>query len=300
MRVTDKILRTNLLSNLAYSSERLYNAETKVLTNKKINKPSDNPVDTINALSIRTRLEEIVQYQRNMSRINNLILNTETIVSQLSDMFQRVTALVVQGASDSYGPNDRLSIANEVNQLLEQVFNASNTKSEAVYIFAGTSNDVAPYSAIRNAEGNITEVKTFGSGGDIVRVLGEGITLKSNINGEDLFERGDNIFNILIKIRDDLIAGNSDSLREDLNVVYDVSEKIVNTLAVLGARTNRVEAAEARALNNQINFTEYLSNTEDVDADVAIMNYQTELLALQTSLQVGARLMQPRLIDFLR
>ncbi|MBT4485144.1 MAG: flagellar hook-associated protein FlgL [Candidatus Latescibacteria bacterium] len=300
MRVTDKILRTNFLSNLALISERLYNAETKVLTNKSINKPSDNPVDTINALAIRTRLDEIKQYQRNMSRIKNMILNTETVVTQLSDMFQRVTALVVQGASDSYGPSDRLSISNEVNQLLEQVFNAANTKSEAIYVFGGTNNNIKPYSETRNAQGDITEVKTYGSGGDIMSVMGEGITVKANINGEDLFERGDNIFDVLINIRDDLQSGDSDSLREDLNVVHDVSEKIVNTLAVLGARTNRVEAAETRAINNEVNFTGFLSDTEDVDAGDAIINYQTELMALQASLQVGAKLMQPRLIDFLR
>ena len=47
-------------------------------------------------------------------------------------------------------------------------------------------------------------------------------------------------------------------------------------------------------------FNEFLSNTEDIDAGEAIINYQMELLSLQSSLQAGARLMQPRLSDFLK
>ena len=49
------------------------------------------------------------------------------MVDQLYELVERVTTLSVQGASDSYGENDKYSISYEVNQLLEQVFNASNT-----------------------------------------------------------------------------------------------------------------------------------------------------------------------------
>ena len=300
MRVTDTILSKNFLSNLKFSAERLFEKETRVLTNKSINKPSDNPVDALNSLTIRTRLNEISQYQRNISRTKNTLLTTETYVTQLSEIFQRVNELTVQAASDSYGPTDKISIAGEVNQLLEQLLNAANTKSESTYIFAGTNNDIAPYTATRDEQGDIIEVKTVGSGGDIIHVIGDSITLKANINGEDLFEGGENLFNILIKVRDDCRLGATDNLRQDLFGLEEAGEKINNTLAVLGSRTNRIEAAETRAESDEINFSVFLSSVEDIDASEAIMDYQMELLTLQSALQVGARLLQPRLGDFLR
>ena len=280
MRVTDAILRKSFLSNLSFATERLFDKETRVLTNKSINKPSDNPVGALNSLTIRTRLSEISQYQRNISRTKNMLLNTETYVTQLSEIFQRVNELTVQGASDSYGPIDKISIAGEVNQLLEQIFNTANTKSEATYIFAGTNNDIAPYTATRDEQGDIIEVKTGGSGGDVMRVIGDNITLKANINGEDLFESGENLFNILIKVRDDLNLGATDNLRQDLFGLEEAGEKINNTLAVLGSRTNRIEAADARAVSDEINFTVFLSSVEDIDAAEAIMDYQMELFHL--------------------
>lgn len=300
MRVTDTILKNNFLSNLAFAAERLYDKETRVLTNKRINKPSDDPIDTLNSLAIRQRINEVEQFQRNISRTKTFLQNTETIVQELSEIFQRVSTLTVQGASDTTGPTDKLSISYEVDQLLEQVLNASNNKSESIYTFAGTYNNVAPYAAIRNSAGEITQVLSSGTSGDIMSVLGESVRLKSNINGDDLFEKDQNLFNILIKVREDLKENNTDSLREDLNNLSDASEKINNILAVIGSKVNRIEAADSRAENDLINFTGFLSNTEDVDAAEAILDYQTELLTLQSALQAGARLLQPRLGDFLK
>jgi len=300
MRVTDTILRKNFLANLAFASERLYDKEIRVLTNKRVNRPSDNPVDALNSLQIRERLEEIKQYRRNISRTKAMLQNTETIVQQISGMFERVRELAVQGASDSYGPEDKMSISYEVNQLLEQLVIAANNKSETTYTFAGTNNNIPPYIAVRDANGDITQVTTVGTSGDIVRVLGDSVRIKANVNGEELFEQGQNLFDVLIKLRDDLRSGDTEEVSKDLSSIEEASEKVYNIQAVIGSKVNRVLAADARAESDEINFTEFLSNAEDIDAAEAITAYQMELLTLQSSLQAGARLIRPRLGDFLR
>ena len=299
MRVTDTILKNNFLTNLNFASQRLFEKETRVLTGKRVNKPSDNPVDALNALSIKQRLDEIEQYRRNISRTKAFLQNTETIITQASDVFARVKALTVQGASDSYGPNDKLSISHEVDQLLEQILIGANSRTESVYTFAGTYNNVAPYSAVRDADGYITHVTSAGSTGDINRVLGESVTMKVNVNGQELYEDGQNLFDVMIDIRDDLKSNSTDALRLDLIKIDNATEKIYNIQAVLGSKVNRVEAADARAEGDTINFSEFLSNAVDIDAAEAIMDYQMELLTLQSSLQAGSRLLRPRLGDFL-
>lgn len=300
MRVTDSILQQNFLSNLSYTTERLYESETRVLTNKRLNKPSDNPVDALNAMMIRTKLDEIDQYKRNISRASTLLSNTETVITEVGDTFQRVMTLAVQGASDSYSVEDKVSISYEVNQLIEQLFNASNNRSGGTFTFAGTNSDTAPYLATRNEAGQITAVTTSGSGGNINCVIGENITIKSNVNGQELFEGGQNLFDVLISIRDNLEAGDSDALQQNLEQVNEAVDQISNVRSVVGSRVNRVTAAETRASNDFINFTAFLSNTEDVDASEAILDYQTKLVTLQASLQVGARLMYPKLGDYLK
>ena len=300
MRVTDKMLHNNLITNLSFSSERLYESELKVLTNKRLNKPSDNPIDVMTALSIREKLGEIEQYGRNITRAQTHLSNTETVVSQTGEIYQRLSVLTIQGASDSYGASDKYSISYEVNQLLEQLVNFANNRSESSYTFAGTNNDTPPYLAIRDDNGDIIEVKTTGSGGDINSIIGENIKMKVNINGEVLFESGVNLFDTLVNVRDKLRANDSDGVRKQLDDIQEGLEKIINIQSVIGSRVNRINSAQARAENDVVSFSGFLSNIEDIDAAEAIMNYQMELITLQSSLQAGARLMQPKLSDFLR
>ncbi|MFC1486009.1 flagellar hook-associated protein FlgL [Candidatus Latescibacterota bacterium] len=300
MRVTDRILQNTFLANLAFSSERLYDAETRVLTNKRINKPSDDPVDVVTSLNIRTKLSEIEQYQRNITMSKKTLETTESAVDELTDVFQRLLSLTVQGASDSYSAADKQSIAGEVNQLLEQIVGIANNRSESLYTFGGTNNNRAPYEVVRDSSGDIIEVRSNGTAGDITGVIGERLTIKTNINGETLFEQGENLFLTVINIRDHLRSNDTDSLRDDINHINQASEQIYTVQASIGARLNRISAAESRTENDSISFTEFLSDTEDIDASQAIMDYQMELLTLQATLQAGARLLHPKLLDFLR
>jgi len=299
MRITDTMLNNNFIANLNFSTERLYDSENKVLTGKRVNKPSDDPVDALSSMRIRSRISEINQYQRNIGSAQNILKNSESYVNQLTEIFTRMKTLTVQGASDSYSESDKVSIAAEIDQLIEQVVNLANSRSESIYIFAGTHNDVAPYQVERNADGEIVNVTTNGTAGDITGLIGEEIKIKINVNGEELFEKGENLFNIAISVRDNLRANNSEGLRENMNEIDDAAEKIYTIQSTIGSRVNRIDAASSRAENDIISFTEFLSDAEDIDSAEAIMNYQRDLTTLQATLQAGARLIQPRLADFL-
>ena len=300
MRVTDRILQNTFLANLTFGSERLYDAETRVLTGKRINKPSDDPVDTLTSLNIRTKLSEIEQYLRNITMAEKTLEVTESAVDELVDVFQSLSSYAVQGASDSYSTEDKQSIAGEVNQLLEQIVSIANNRSESLYTFGGTNNNRAPYEVVRNDSGDIIEVRSNGTAGDITGVIGEHLTVKTNLNGETLFEQGGNLFSIVIDLRDHLRDNDTESIQGDINLLNQASEQIYAVQASIGARLNRISAAESRAENDTISYTEFLSDTEDIDASEAIMDYQMELLTLQAALQAGARLFQPKLLDFLQ
>lgn len=299
MRITDSMLSTNFNVNLSQTTKRLYEAETQVLTEKRLNKPSDDPVDTITALTIRSKLSDIEQYQENISQAQTTLSNTETAVTDLIDIISQVNTIVVEGASDTYSDADKASLAYEVDQLLEEVLNLANNSVDSVYTFGGTNTGTAPYEAARDDSGEITAVTTTGSSGSITAQIGDNVSITVNVNGEDVFDGDVNVFDLLIKVRDDLRSGDNDALQDDLVQLSSASDQVAGVQALVGARVNRVDAAESRAESDYTSFSEYLSDTEDIDASEAIINYQTELLAMQVSLQVGAKILMTSLADFL-
>ena len=68
----------------------------------------------------------------------------------------------------------------------------------------------------------------------------------------------------------------------------------------VGARTNRVTYTKEKHENITLNLKETLSRVEDIDMVEAIIQMTEMETAYQASLQVGAKIMQLSLLDFLR
>lgn len=84
---------------------------------------------------------------------------------------------------------------------------------------------------------------------------------------------------------------------EKLEVQLD---KILEIRADLGARQNRAEMMEDRLDTLEVSSKKQMSDNEDVDMEKAITEMITEEAIHRAALSVGARIIQPSLVDFLR
>ena len=71
-------------------------------------------------------------------------------------------------------------------------------------------------------------------------------------------------------------------------------------LGEVGARQNRMEQVEKRLIIEDRNARERLDRVENIDFEESIMNLQMLQLIQQASLKVGARILQPTLLDFIK
>ena len=86
-------------------------------------------------------------------------------------------------------------------------------------------------------------------------------------------------------------------------VLEDIKSSMGTVLkyrAQIGARSNRLEATVLRLDANEVDYLELLSNTEDIDLARMITELKMEESVYRASLSVGARIIQPSLVDFLR
>ncbi|WP_368506051.1 flagellin [Alkalihalophilus sp. As8PL] len=75
---------------------------------------------------------------------------------------------------------------------------------------------------------------------------------------------------------------------------------VLTERANLGARINRVEMIENRVLEQEIIAKRILSENEDADMEKVIIDLQTQESVHRAAMAVGARVIQPSLLDFLR
>ena len=152
MRVTQSMLTNNMLSSLSNSYEKMGKLQDQISSQKKINRPSDDPVVAMKGISYRRNVQEVEQYKRNYSEAYNWIDNSDASLDQAGQALQRIRELIVQGSNDTYDSEQRRSIQNEVGQLKEQLIEIANTKVGDKYIFNGSDTLNPPVSP----EGNVS------------------------------------------------------------------------------------------------------------------------------------------------
>ena len=81
-------------------------------------------------------------------------------------------------------------------------------------------------------------------------------------------------------------------------------DNVMNTMSAerseLGARSNRLDMVESRLDQQEVTATQVLSDNEDVDMEKVIMDLTNQESVQRAALSVGARIIQPSLMDFLK
>ena len=147
--------------------------------------------------------------------------------------------------------------------------------------------------------GEIASVQYVGNDEELQVQIGEGATATLNLPGSDVFQEDIDAFQVLIDIRDDLRAGDLVSLNTRIGELEQVMTQTSRARAVYGANLNRLIFNQDRLEYDQVTLQDVLSQTEEADFAETVININMKEMALQAALEVGARIIQPSLLDFL-
>lgn len=301
MRVTQGMLTGNMLRNLSASYARLGKYQDQLATGKKINRPSDDPVIAMKGMVYRTNLTEVEQFKRNFSEAYNWIENSDAALDKATQALQRIRELVVQASNDTYEVSQRAAISEEIKQLTEHLASIANTKVGDKYIFNGTDTLKQPVDLSQTppvVSQNTDEIKIE---------LSKGIYIPVNVNPTKVFNydntaKGNGLFSDLEFLNNDLndATKSGKDISQYLSYIDQHINNLLSARAELGARLNRVELMEARVDEQEVIAHRILSDNEDADIERVITDLKTQESVHRAALGVGARIIQPTLLDFLR
>lgn len=306
MRITKNMLGSQLLMNLNRNAQQMNNTQTQLATGRKINKPSDDPVGITYSLRYRAELSSNEQYQKNVNSAISWLEFNDTVMNQAGNVVQRLRELTVQ-ASTGTNPQTALdSINQEVKQLKEQLVDISNSKLNGKYIFNGETYDVKPYNFPSNPDGTLDTTNAASvvtDKGKINFIVGESVQLPINVSGNEVFGTAaekDNLFVIMNTVMEALKNGDQKELANQLDVIDSRMGKMLSIRSEIGAKTNRVDLMMGRLDDLGINLTDLQSKVEDADFAELSMKSKIQENIYNASLSVGAKIISPSLVDFLR
>lgn len=296
MRVTQSMISNNLLSNLNRSYAKMDKYFDQLNTGKKFSRPSEDPVAALKGIGYRTELHRIEQYQRNTGEVQNWFDNTDAALEQANSGLQRLRYLAVQASNGTYGEGELKNIAEEAEQIKQDLIDVANTKVNDKYIFNGTKTNEPPVKivdgeVVPNFDENAVEIE-----------IAAGVNITVNSDGNKIFtdEEAD-MFAVIDSFIESLKSGNADGeIDQSIAALDGVIDNVINAQADLGARMNRLDLVKNRLEQQEGVATGSLSANEDVNYAEAITNLITQQSIHQAALASGSRIIQPSLVDFLR
>lgn len=144
MRITNKIMQNNNLANINTNKLLQDRLSTQMSTEKKINRPSDDPVVAIRSLRLRSNVTEITQYySKNIPDAESWLNVTEEALKNLSDIVTAMQKQCTNGAKDYLTSSDRVTIIEQLKALADEVYSTGDADYAGRYVFTGYRTDTS-------------------------------------------------------------------------------------------------------------------------------------------------------------
>src|SRR5512142_1781086 len=155
-RVTQRSLSQTALSGLQGSLSRLSDLQQQMTNGKMINRPSDSPTGTIQAMQFRADIRAQEQYSRNAQDGLGWLGTIDSTLGSMTDQMQRARELTLQGmsAGAASSPQARQSLATEIDAIRQALIGNANTTYLSRPVFGGTTSGSVAYDSNANYVGD--------------------------------------------------------------------------------------------------------------------------------------------------
>lgn len=146
MRIADKMQYEQVKTNVGKNRTEMSELQNQAATQKRVNKPSDDPLAASRVLQNRIDLQGNKQFSKSLNYARSFLEYTDQSLGDLSEVLMRAKELALNQANDA-GANEesRRAVAIEVEQLYSQLINIGNRKLGDRFIFGGFRTQNAPF-----------------------------------------------------------------------------------------------------------------------------------------------------------
>ena len=309
IRVTSGAYADRLISNLGSITARQARYQAQISTGQRVTLPEDDPGAVRRALDLEGERGRVGQFGRNITRLKETATATNTVMRSLSKIATRAGELAVK-ANGIRSTDDLKAYAAEVTQMIQQAVSSANTNLRGESVMAGTLNDKPAYTLTVGTDGRVQSVTYNGNQDTSSLDIAEGQELSASVVGSNatgsgpagLIEdprAGANLFNHLIQLQDQLLAGTAVTAPTTVGLQAD-ADNLLRHIAANGVVQGRLEAAGATVSDRLQSLEGQISGETDADLAKALVRLNETQVSYQAALQTGGKILTMSLMDYLR
>jgi flagellar hook-associated protein 3 FlgL len=311
MRVTANTFPNSLLNQLSALNQRQNKLQTQAATGQLVALPEDDPVAMRRVLDMQGENTAIAQYQRNISRHQEIATANFSALKALKNVSDRAREIAV-AADNLKSPAELEIYAQEVTELIKQAVQIANTKNRGDYLFAGTRSDQVPFVATTDSAGVVTGVAFQGNTSMPDSEIASGITLATQVPGENTTGAGarglladsrvgSDFLGHLIDLQNNLLSGDTSAIETvDRAALGRDEDNLLFHVGTNGAIQSRLEASNSLSAQRMETLEQLVSKEVDADLTQTIVRLTQTQTAYQAALQSAGRILGSSLMDYLR
>ncbi|MDL2313979.1 flagellar hook-associated protein FlgL [Desulfovibrio sp. OttesenSCG-928-C14] len=145
IRVSQRMMYTSMLYNMNSNLSDLMESNLQSSSQKRINRPSDDPYGAAQVLASRNTIANIKQYADNLSMAKGWLNSTDNALALIEEELTSLQGILQQGSTGTYVDDQKESLAEKARGILDQIISLANTKFNGRYIFSGHKTDTSPF-----------------------------------------------------------------------------------------------------------------------------------------------------------
>jgi flagellar hook-associated protein 3 FlgL len=314
MRITQNMTSNIFVRNLQKQAEAMLQRQEQLASQKRINRPSDDPSGMARVLDGRSTVAAIDQYVENIKQGKTRLEITEATLKQVDDLVQQAGELANANSGAEVTAAQRQLAAENVKDIYDQVMQLANSKFGGRYMFAGYQTDAAPFT--RNADGIASTADDYtasyiGDSGSFQIPIADNVKVSIDADGRNYFQDGTpggvKIFDQLRDLINGLentadaaaLAAGTAQIRATVDPLEAAHVQIMNKRSEGAPKLYRLEASEQYWTNFKPKIQAAMGRDEDADITRVAVELNNLKTAYETSMAAAAKIIQRGLVDFL-
>lgn len=324
MRITNASMVRSHLYDTQNNLTNMSKINQQISTGKVINTVSDDPHKAIKIMNINNEIKYTEKYNYNIDETVGWMNTTDGALDNLGNLLGEIKETILKVGNGTYSQNEMKSLNEDMNEKIKQLADTLNSTHGGKYLFGGSSVDDAPITVIENPDGTVKlefskdkNGQTIPNTDDLKADISSGINIDYNISVGEILNIKDgngNTVNLLDEINNlstlmnDIANGDEQTaakaketlLNDTKGKIDTLFDHVVNERTSLGVRVSTAE--KIKELNDEdiLNIQDVLSKTQDTDVVEKFIELKSAEMIYQASIQVGAKLIQPTILDYIR
>lgn len=309
MRVTSNMSYYMLLGSMGRLQESYHTTMEQIATQKRINRPSDDPLGMMKVMDYKDVRKSVEQYKTNISTATSYLSAAGVTLENIDDALGKIKSLALGFAPSLDHTKD--TIMNQIKDLTDQIASFANNTFLGQYLFSGSASYTKPFVEVPPAGSGVYEYANASDGyyNDVREVkTGHDTTMSYTVPGNQIFEFTNSsgvaldLFGVLADLQNVMttLPFNDAAFQAAIDDLGAGRQQIQHGLGLVSIKGIRFDIAGKHLNLLDKTMADLVDKTESSNVEELAMLLSMQKVSLDATYSVAAKLQQTTILNFLR